>query len=56
MTDIDQLVEQARTNLLTLIAGGQTSPDGLRAWAEAYAWITSPHQPHGGTTKVDVGK
>jgi hypothetical protein len=50
---MDELQEEVRNVLLERIkeAAEQThGPGALRNLAEAWAWVTSPNQPHGGTS------
>ena len=50
-------ISAAQTELLKAIAkhAGQTAyAEACRNWAEAYAWVTSPNNSHGGSGKVNV--
>jgi hypothetical protein len=54
---MDKLQAEARNALLQNIktVGGTTKHPGLLLkLAEAYAWVTSPDQPHGGSGTVEV--
>jgi hypothetical protein len=33
-----------------------STPKGVNELAEAFAWLTSPAQPHGGSTQTNVSK
>ncbi|MGB0963241.1 MAG: hypothetical protein ACPGVY_11155 [Mycobacterium sp.] len=53
----DETLTGTQLKLLQAIDAMTTNPNGATAaaardFAEAYAWLTSPAQPHGGSTKI----
>ena len=47
MADLDELRHQAQQKLLEQLAQAE-SPAAALQYAEAYAWVARPDQPHGG--------
>jgi len=44
---IDLITETAKTLSETKMSDTQARTEGIKNLAEAYAWMTSPNQPHG---------